>query len=166
MRADGQTEAEVLSVLERFKNAVAGRDLPGVLGLFAEDADVFLMGSESGETALGPFQLKLFFKPVFARPYVFIFEWKSYSISNAGPVAWASIDALVHMKGEGHDATGPYRITVVLEKRKNRWLLMQYHGSEPVKPKHSERSSDYQDTLTRPPWTRRKLNNGTIRQRE
>ena len=133
MKADTKTQAEIVDVLERFKNSVAARDLSGVLRLFADDSDVFLLGSEASEKALGPSQLKSFFEGLLSQPVVYVFEWKSYSISNSGSVGWAAIDALIHMKGGGRDAKAPYRITVVLEKRKDRWFLMQFHGSEPVK---------------------------------
>lgn len=132
MKADSKTEAAVMSVLNRFKEAVAKRDTTGALELFATDLDVLCMGSEAGEIAVGRSELKALLKRVLSRPTAYYFEWRSHSVSSTGSVSWATIDALVHAKGEGQEIALPYRITAVLERRGNKWLLMHYHGSEPA----------------------------------
>jgi ketosteroid isomerase-like protein len=132
MRADSKTEAEVFAVLERFRKTTSERDLEGVLQLFADDSDVFIMGSEATETALGPVEVKKFFERIFARPVAYHFEWKSRSVSHAQSVAWITIDASVRVLGKDVDRIGPYRITAILEKRGTEWLIVHYHGSEPV----------------------------------
>lgn len=49
-----------------------------------------------------------------------------------GPVAWVTLETTVNISGEQGLKSAPYRITAVLERRGGRWLLAQYHGSEPA----------------------------------
>jgi hypothetical protein len=46
MRADAQTEAVLLEILERFCSRFAARNADGVMQLFAPDADVVMVTSE------------------------------------------------------------------------------------------------------------------------
>jgi hypothetical protein len=130
MKVDNETTSEILGILERFKEANVKRELSAMLKLFAKQSDVYLMGSEAGETATGPIELRAFFERLFSRPVIYDFEWKSHSISKRDNVAWVRIDALVHVRGEVEE-TKPYRITAVFEKSELGWVIMQYHGSEP-----------------------------------
>jgi hypothetical protein len=45
MRADAQTEAAMLEILESFCSGFAARNADGVMRLFAPDADVQIHGS-------------------------------------------------------------------------------------------------------------------------
>lgn len=124
-----------MSVLGEFNNAVATRNLNKVLDLFTFDPDVFLPGSEAGERATGRDELESFFRRIFSRDVAFSWTWKVWIVSAKGPVAWVALDATVHMSGEQGVKSAPYRITAVLERRGGRgarWLLAQYHGSEPA----------------------------------
>jgi ketosteroid isomerase-like protein len=153
MKADAQTEAAVMAVLDEFNNAVVTRNLNKVLDLFTSDPDVFLLGSEAGERATGPQELESFFRRVFSREVAFSWAWKEWNFSASAKcsVAWVALDATVHMSGESEQGvtvkSAPYRITAVLERRSGqggrggkggkggrgaRWLLAQYHGSEPA----------------------------------
>jgi hypothetical protein len=46
VRADGQTKAALLEILERFCTGFAARDPESVMQLFAPDADVVMVTSE------------------------------------------------------------------------------------------------------------------------
>jgi ketosteroid isomerase-like protein len=100
--------------------------------LFGPDADVVFIGSEADETAIGPVALQVRLKEIFSRPESYSWEWKWRSVSAAESVAWVTADAAVLAKGGGRDLALPYRLTVVMERRGDRWLWMQYHGSEPA----------------------------------
>ena len=56
--------------------------------------------------------------------------WRS--VSPAGSVAWVASDATVHAKVEGQEIHLPARMTAVLERRGDRWLILQLHGSLPT----------------------------------
>ena len=137
MKVDPETEAAVMSVLNRLNEATARRDVAGVLELFGTDHDILLMGSEADEVAVGPSELKAFLERAFAsQPAAYRFEWRSHSVSGAGSVCWVTINASIHTNG----MVVPYRVTAVLEKRDNRWFLMQYHGSEPARGQAKEKA--------------------------
>lgn len=141
MKANDATEREVLDVLRAFTDHLAARDLEGVLGLFVSDPDVTLVGSEAGEIAIGPSELRAFFRRIFARPGTFRFEWRTCRVSAGGAFAWFFADALAHYSEPGNDATVPYRTTGVLARRGDRWRLAHYHGSEPARTQ-GDRASD------------------------
>jgi len=132
MKVDDETEREVLDVLQTLNGHLAGRDLEGVLGLFVSDPDVTVIGSEAGEIAVGPSELRAFFQRLFARPGTFRFEWRTCRVSSEGDVAWFFADALAHYSEPGNAAAVPYRTTGVLARRDDRWRFAHYHGSEPV----------------------------------
>ena len=132
MRADQETERAVLAVLDAFNDALGRRDLEATLALFVTDADVTLVGSEVGETATGPSELRSFFERIFARPGTFFFEWRSCTVSARGEVAWFFADAAARYTEHERVATVSYRTTGILEWREDRWLFVQYHGSEPI----------------------------------
>jgi hypothetical protein len=137
LKVDPDTEAAVMSVLNRLNEATARRDFASVLELFGTDPDILLIGSQADEVAVGPSELKAFLERAFAsQPPAYRFEWRSYSVSGAGSVCWVAIDASIHTSG----MVVPYRVTAVLEKRDNRWFLMQYHGSEPTRGQAKEKA--------------------------
>lgn len=133
MRADAETETLVLGTLDALSETCGRRDLEGVLGLFASEVDVSLVGSEAGEIARGPSELRSFFERLFRRPGTFSFEWGAYEISARGDVAWFLAEATAtYTEGESVTAV-PYRTTAILQRGDSGWLIAHYHGSEPVK---------------------------------
>ncbi len=100
--------------------------------MFVSDPDVTLIGSEAGEIAVGPAELRAFFKRIFARAGTFQFEWRTCRVSAQGDVAWFFAEVLAHYSEPEGAANVPYRTTGVLERRGDRWLLSHYHGSEPA----------------------------------
>lgn len=132
MRADAETETRVRGAFDALSERCGQRDLEGILALFSSDADVSLVGSEAGETARGPSELRSFFERLFRRPGTFSFDWRSREISARGDVAWFFADATaIYTEGE-NVTTVPYRTTGILQRENNRWLIVHYHGSEPA----------------------------------
>lgn len=132
MKADAATEKAVMTILQDFNDALAGKQVEQVLSLFAPDADVFLLGSEKGEKAIGHHELEDFFTRIFSRFTAFSFEWKWHLVSIEGSVAWVVTEGLVHAETIDQDLSAPYRSTMVLVKRGDEWLIMHAHGSRPV----------------------------------
>ncbi len=132
MRADAEVEREVYAVLERFNQAVGQRDLQTALGLFAQESDVLLVASPVGETASGRGDLLRFLTRIFLRPVTYAWEWTRREVSAAGDVAWVYVEGTVVVHSVEGERRGPYRITAVLVRHDGRWLLHQFHGSEPV----------------------------------
>jgi len=131
MELDKEVESRVRQVLERFNTLVSSRSLQ-VLAEFMPGEDIILVGSESGEVAKGRQALEAFFTRVFARETTFSWEWDRIDVSHAGNLAWFFAEGRVVLSSEQGQRRSPYRISGVLERRGERWLWRQYHGSEPV----------------------------------
>ena len=131
MLGDADTRAAVQEMLERFNQLVSTRNLY-VLEEFASGDDVLLIGSDDGEIARGPQEIKRFFDRIFAGSSTFSWEWSRIHVSEAGNIAWFFADGQVIVDSPEGQAKAPYRITGVLEKIGDRWRWRHYHGSEPV----------------------------------
>ncbi|UCC89996.1 MAG: nuclear transport factor 2 family protein [Anaerolineales bacterium] len=57
------------------------------------------------------------------------FRWTS--VSAAGSVAWVATDSAFDIQAGGQKMTIPARITWVLERRGDKWLIVQAHFSVP-----------------------------------
>jgi ketosteroid isomerase-like protein len=121
----------IRDLLERLNRGFARQDVQQILDLFAPDPQTVYLGSEAGETAIGPTQLRTLLEGLFARPETYQWRWGELHISEIGPFAWLTTEAILRVQGRERLEL-PYRITLVLEHRADRWLVMHYHGSEPV----------------------------------
>ena len=130
VKPDAATKTELIGVLERFCSAFECRDAEAVMRLFGPDPELMVVTSE--ESVLrGPAQLKRFLGRYIDGPTIYSWEWRRYDVSIAGPVAWLLAEGTETAKGKDGLERHPYRMTMVLERRDARWLLMQVHGSSP-----------------------------------
>ena len=132
MKADAATEKAVMKILQDLSNGCASKKVQQVLDLFAADADIVLLGSEEGEKAIGRRELENFLRRLFSRPMALSFEWRWYSVSVEGSVAWVVAEGLVHTRTADQHLSSPYRLTMVLVEKGDKWLIMHTHGSQPV----------------------------------
>ena len=121
----------ILNLLERLNQGFARRDVSQVLDLFTPDPDIVFIGSEAGETATGPTQLRTLLEALFARPETYQWRWGQLHVRVIGQVAWLTTEATLRVQGRERLEL-PYRITLVLQRRGNAWLIIHYHGSEPA----------------------------------
>jgi uncharacterized protein (TIGR02246 family) len=127
---DAQTEAALLEILESFCSGFAARDADGVMQLFAQDADVVMVTSE--ESLLrGPDEIRAFLERYARGTTTYSWTWYRRDVSAAGAVGWLLAEGTETAAAEGREQKHPYRMTVVCEKRDDRWLLLQIHGSSP-----------------------------------
>jgi ketosteroid isomerase-like protein len=110
-----------MAVLDNFSDACARRDLEDVFRLFASDADIVVVASEAGQRWSGTREVKAFFERLFSRPVAYSFSWDWYRVWSAGSVAWVMTEGAEHLKGEHQQASFPYRISAVLERRREEW---------------------------------------------
>lgn len=130
MKPDAATEAELVQVLERFCSAFADGDADAVISLFGPDPDVVVITSE--ESLLrGPVELRQFLHRYVNGPTTYSWEWDRHDVSAAGSVAWLLAEGIETATTQDRLEQHPYRMTIVLEHRVDRWLLMQVHGSSP-----------------------------------
>lgn len=132
MKANPQTEAAVKAVLDKLAEAYAKRDIESLRACFAPDPDVVMYGTGADEKRVGldPIQAQAERDWSQAESSIVKYEW--VSVSAAGPVAWAATDASFNLKAGGEELTLPARITFVLEKRREQWLIVQAHFSLPA----------------------------------
>jgi ketosteroid isomerase-like protein len=131
MKADDATEKAVKFVLEKFAESYAKRDLNSAMSLIAPDADVVMYGTGADEKRIGPKEIKAQFERDLSQIEDPALEYKWTSISASGNVAWIAIDAVFKAKVDGKNMRFPSRITEVLEKRGDTWLIVQGHFSFP-----------------------------------
>ena len=130
VRADAQTKAALLEILERFCSGFAARDADGVMQLFAPDADVVMVTSE--ESLLrGPDEVRAFLHRYAQGTTSYSWAWDRPDLSAAGAVGWLLAEGTETAAAEEGEEQHPYRMSMVCEKRDGRWLLVQVHGSSP-----------------------------------
>jgi ketosteroid isomerase-like protein len=132
MKADAKTEKAILGLLKGFSDNFSLKDIDGTLSLFAEGADVVMLGSEDWEMGVGSKNLRPVFQKLFSRKESFSWDWKWHTVSSSGSVAWVLATGDIHTHTGKADVPAPYRLSAVFEKQGDKWLLMQFHGSQPV----------------------------------
>lgn len=129
MRADHKTEAGVLIVIEEFLDYLMKRDVEGMLPLFAIDADAVFYAPDSIERCLGLSEILAKISDCFKGYDNIAYKFSWFSVSNAENVAWMSADLKGNAVFGGQASEFPIRLTSVLEKRDNRWLILQMNLS-------------------------------------
>jgi uncharacterized protein (TIGR02246 family) len=128
VRADAQTEAALLEILDRFCTGFAARDAEAIIQLFAPDADVVMVTSE--ESLLrGPEEVRAFLHRYAQGSTRYSWTWERRDVSAAGVVGWLLAEGTETAAAAGREEKHPYRMSMVCEQRDARWLLVQVHGS-------------------------------------
>jgi ketosteroid isomerase-like protein len=123
----------VTSAITALSNAFRGRDLDAALACFADDLDATYVGSEQGELAIGPDELRELLARVFARDEAYSWTTNSVWAWERGEL-WmvvARLAGTVHRDAGGTEHF-PYVLSGVVrvENDQGRWLLC--HGAEPT----------------------------------
>ena len=130
MKADPQTEAALLEMLERFCSGFTKRDAEAVIHLFAQDADIVMVTSEE-PLLRGPEEVGAFLHRYAQGRTTYSWAWHSRDASAAAAVGWLLAEGVETAASEGSEEKHPYRMSMVCENRDGRWVLMQVHGSSP-----------------------------------
>ena len=129
MDANAETRWAVLAAVDALLGHIAnGRHRESVES-FTGDAGAMMQGSEAGEIAIGPEALRRFFADLYAQPYRVLFTLPERRVSAAGSVAWVTGEGTYRLSTGGDEM--PYRLTAILERRRDRWLWQLFSGSEP-----------------------------------
>src|SRR5262249_11812824 len=129
VKADPRTEAEVMHVLSRVVETASSGDVDGAIALFADDPDVFLLGTGVDEARMGLAAIRQQMERDLTQSDAVSWILSPQSISTAGSVAWTSGDVVVRVTMGGRTLDIPHRLTTVLECRGGKWLLQQMHLS-------------------------------------
>jgi ketosteroid isomerase-like protein len=127
---DARTDTELIAVLERFCSAFSDRDAEAVLSVFDPDPDLVVVTSEA-PLLRGPAELKRFLDRYVEGATTYSWKWDRHELSKAGSVAWLVAEGTETALTGGRLQLHPYRMTMVLERRGDRWVLRQVHGSSP-----------------------------------
>lgn len=131
MKADKETQSQVTLTLKAMFEAYAKRDLNAVLSFWAPDPDVFMLGSGADEKSVGIQELVKSLKRDWEQSDSASIELKDVAVSTAGSVSWFATDITFNGKINAEKFTLPGRLTGVMEKRNENWLLIQMHFSTP-----------------------------------
>jgi ketosteroid isomerase-like protein len=129
MKADVKTEAAVKSVLDKVAEGYAKRDLALLQAAFAPDPDVVMYGTGADEKRIGLAEIQVQAERDWSQTEAAAVTFGWTSVSAAGSVAWVATDAALNLKAGGQDMNLPVRITFVLERRGEDWLIVQAHFS-------------------------------------
>lgn len=129
MKAEPRTEAEVIRVLDRAVVAAGNGDVEAAVSLFADDPDVFLLGSGVDEARTGRAAIREQIERDLAQADALSWTLSPQSVSAAGSVAWTAGDVIIRVIMGGRTLEIPHRLTTVLERRGGEWLFVQWHLS-------------------------------------
>jgi len=132
MRADPKTEAAVMSIVQQSFEAFVKRDIDSLLAFFAPDPDVVVIGTGRDERCIGLAEIKVILERAFAQFKDASFEFGWHSVSAAGSMALVAGDVILHIKNSDREISEQIRLTVALEQRENKWLIIQWHDSLPA----------------------------------
>ena len=128
--ADAAVEAELIEVLERFCSGFADRNAEAVMRLFAPHPGLVVVTS-ADSLLRGPAELRSFLDRYVDGSTTYSWEWDRHDCSTAGSVAWLLAEGTETAATENSLERHPYRMSMVLKRHKDRWLLTQVHGSSP-----------------------------------
>jgi len=132
MRADPKTEAAVVNIVKQGFEAFTKRDLDAVLAFFAPDPDVIVIGTGGDEKGVGLAEIRNILGRAIAQFEEASFKFGWHSVSAAGSVVMLAADVTLYVKTSDRQITEQIRLTVVLEQRGDRWLIIQWHDSLPA----------------------------------
>ena len=132
MKADAMTEAAVKVVLDKLAEGYAKRDVALLRAVLAPDPDVVMYGTGADEKRVGLAEIQAHAERDWSQSEAVSLTYGWTSVSAAGSVAWVAADAAFNVKAGGQAMTLPARITFVLEKRGEQWLIVHAHASFPA----------------------------------
>jgi len=133
MKADQNTEAEILNAMKRILEAYSQGKLDELASFFLPDPDVTLIGIGMGAKYIGLENIRAHLKKTFdPAARITSTELEDPIISEKGGVAWISTGVKVQFEVEGQPVNFYYRNTTTYIKQKDKWLIVQMHNSAPL----------------------------------
>ncbi|MGC9516657.1 MAG: nuclear transport factor 2 family protein [Methanomicrobiales archaeon] len=132
MKGDMEAESAVKELLERYTQAYASKDMEKMMSLFPDDPDLVFIGTGEDEWVQGFEELKKGFKRDFKQADEIDVGFENLSISSSGHVAWASMRMMMNAMVSGEEVILVGRLSIVVEKRDDRWFIVHLHFSLPA----------------------------------
>lgn len=126
---DPKIIAEINEFFERFIKTYPKTDVNEYLSLFSKDANLVMFGTGNKwvgyeEYKTAPQEDKDNYEDISIK-----FDWKK--INYHGKIAWIAAEVTVTLKPDGQKVSIPGRLTGVLKKTGDGWLIVQGHISVP-----------------------------------
>jgi ketosteroid isomerase-like protein len=128
MHAHPTTEAAVRAVLDRLAEVYVTRDVSELRAIFAADPEI-VMFTPGAERVAGIADIAAKAESDWARSEAATLTYRRTTVSAAGPVAWAAVDADFTVRAGGAETTAPVHITFILERRQGEWRIVHAHYS-------------------------------------
>jgi ketosteroid isomerase-like protein len=120
-------------LLHALSTAFQSKDVETLLRLFSTDPTVTYAGSESGEKATGPAEVRALLSDLLGRPAAYSFDFGDLTFSEHHGLVWLLADGEGTETGQdGTRDTFPYRLTGVLTNEESQWRWLMLAGSEPT----------------------------------
>lgn len=132
MNAEPTVQSAVKAVLNELAASYSNRDIKRLLEGFAPDLDVVMFGTGVDERRTGLAEIRIQAERDWSQTDASAFNFGEIAVSAAGSVAWAASDCAFQVEVGGQRMTLPGRFTGVLEKRGDKWLVVQSHFSLPA----------------------------------
>jgi ketosteroid isomerase-like protein len=129
MKADKETEKEVLDVILNSWAAYAEKDMERLLSFYTKDPDLVTIGTSKGERYVGIEEVRKAFEKEFRSSYPAKMELLWTSVSKCGEVAWVAGEFAAYVDTIYSQLSLTGRMTCVLEKRRGKWYIMHTHFS-------------------------------------
>lgn len=132
MKPTKEIESKVLSILDMVAEAFEERDLDKMMSLFSTDDDIVVIGTGADEKKIGRSEIKSLFKRDWAQSEAssIVYNWRS--IFAEENLAWATIEASFYARVGSREMHLPTRLTIILKKYADDWLIVHWHASIPA----------------------------------
>lgn len=140
MEADNKIEAEVMDMLDKYVKAYENKDIEAFMSLFIDDPNLVAIGTGKDEWVKGYKELKTGLKRDFSQAENIDIGLEKITISNSGIVAWVSSLMTMNAELSGGEVLLCGRLSLILEKKENKWLFTHLHFSVPATEQEEGRS--------------------------
>jgi len=120
-----------METLDDYLQSYVEGDIEGALAVFASDPDVVCIGTGPGEILIGPDEIRRQIECDFTGFETASYEWKWHSMSARGNIAWVASELVLRtrLRKGGKEWNPSLRFTAVMERREDKWLIVQSHAS-------------------------------------
>ncbi|MGV8143036.1 MAG: nuclear transport factor 2 family protein [Methanothermobacter sp.] len=131
MEASKEIVSAVHEILKNMAQAYLDKDLKGMMQLYVPDPDLVVIGAGRDEWVKGPGELKIGYNRDMTQADKIEVDFEDVTVSSSGNVAWVSARMAMDVNVENNEITIFGRLSMVLEKREDKWLIAHLHFSVP-----------------------------------
>lgn len=119
----------ILETLEDYATAYCDKDVPRLMSLFDDEAEITVIGTGADELCSSRDQIDALFQRNFAEATANRFEWQWRHVTLSGDTAVVAASLIIHLDSANGALSVPLRWTVALVNRNGRWRWLHRHAS-------------------------------------